>query len=337
MAAALPSTSTGVATSASSFYNQPHTIQPCSSPWSNSSARSSASSRSSCVAEARLTPSPGHIPFQQHVEDARAVIEAVDTGPVVGYSVSRAGAVCSSRWPLMMYTATSEFCDVLRCFVRTGRAPGARCSAPPSVTLSSQEDGTNSQILERLARNARLAWLDLTHAAGKRTNGCWRTRQNDNTKDRNMWRDRTMGRDWHQLAVESHYRTAMGVKEALEEGDLDGALRGIDELIDAMGRSDRRAVRSQLIRLMQHIIKMARPERRSPSWAATIAHARDEIVDTQEETPSITDDMLRQMWEHCFQRAKRYAERETGRSIPSQTLSWHDVFEADYPLPEERA
>ena len=70
-----------------------------------------------------------------------------------------------------------------------------------------------------------------------------------------------MGRDWHQLAVESHYRTAMGVKEALEEGDLDGALRGIDELIDAMGRSDRRAVRSQLIRLMQHIIKMARPSR----------------------------------------------------------------------------
>jgi hypothetical protein len=55
--------------------------------------------------------------------------------------------------------------------------------------------------------------------------------------------------------VESHYRTAVGVKEALEEGDLDGALRGIDELIDVMGRSDRRAVRSQLIRLMQHIIK----------------------------------------------------------------------------------
>jgi Domain of unknown function DUF29 len=145
-----------------------------------------------------------------------------------------------------------------------------------------------------------------------------------------------MGRDWHQLAVESHYRTAVGVKEALEEGDLDGALRGIDELIDAMGRSDRRAVRSQLIRLMQHIIKWhGQPERRSPSWAATIAHARDEIFDMQEETPSITDDVLRQMWEHCFQRAKRYAERETGRSIPIETLSWHDVFEAEYRLPAE--
>ena len=26
-----------------------------------------------------------------------------------------------------------------------------------------------------------------------------------------------------------------------------------------------------------------------------------------------------------------------GRSMPSQTLSWHDVFEADYHLPEEGA
>jgi hypothetical protein len=145
-----------------------------------------------------------------------------------------------------------------------------------------------------------------------------------------------MGRDWQQLAVESHYRTAVGVKEALEAGDHDEARRGIDELIDAMSRSDRRAVRSQLLRLMQHIIKWReQPERRSPSWAAIIAHARDEIADVQEETPCITDAVLRGMWEHCFQRAKRYAERETGRSLPSEPLSWYDIFEAEYRLPEE--
>jgi len=28
-----------------------------------------------------------------------------------------------------------------------------------------------------------------------------------------------MGHNWHQMAVESHYRTAVDVKEALEEGD----------------------------------------------------------------------------------------------------------------------
>jgi hypothetical protein len=49
----------------------------------------------------------------------------------------------------------------------------------------------------------------------------------------------------------------------------------------------------------------------------------------------LTDAVLRGMWEHCFQRAKRYAERETGRSLPGDPLSWHDVFEAEYRLPEE--
>jgi len=59
-------------------------------------------------------------------------------------------------------------------------------------------------------------------------------------------------RDWQQIAVESHYLTAVGVKEALEAGDIHEALRGIDELIDAMRRSEQRAVRSQFVRLMTH-------------------------------------------------------------------------------------
>ena len=134
-----------------------------------------------------------------------------------------------------------------------------------------------------------------------------------------------MGCDWHQLAVESHYRTAVGVKEALEEGDLDGALRGIDELIDAMGRSDRRAVRSQLIRLMQHIIngtanltplpKLGRDH--CPCAGRDFGHAGK---------PSITDD--------CYGRSgstlparQTLRGRETRRSMPIETLPWHDVFD----------
>ena len=88
-------------------------------------------------------------------------------------------------------------------------------------------------------------------------------------------------RDWQQIAVESHYLTAVGVKEALEAGDIHEALRGIDELIDAMRRSEQRAVRSQLVRLMTHILKWhAQPTHRSPSWVATINHARQEIWDS---------------------------------------------------------
>lgn len=41
-------------------------------------------------------------------------------------------------------------------------------------------------------------------------------------------------KDWHTTAVESNYLTAVGVKEALETGDMHEALRGIDALIDAL-------------------------------------------------------------------------------------------------------
>jgi Domain of unknown function DUF29 len=72
--------------------------------------------------------------------------------------------------------------------------------------------------------------------------------------------------DWQKIAVESHYLTAVGVKEALEAGDIHAALQGIDELIDAMRRSEQRAVRSQLVRLMMHILKwQVQPTYRSPS------------------------------------------------------------------------
>jgi hypothetical protein len=138
-------------------------------------------------------------------------------------------------------------------------------------------------------------------------------------------------RDWQQIAVESHYLTAVGVKEALEAGDIHEALRGIDELIDAMRRSEQRAVRSQLVRLMTHILKWhAQPTHRSPSWVATINHARQEIWDSQEETPSITDEVIRGMWDRCFQRAKQQAEDETGQPIALTSLPWDDVFHTRY-------
>jgi hypothetical protein len=138
-------------------------------------------------------------------------------------------------------------------------------------------------------------------------------------------------RDWQQIAVESHYLTAVGVKEALEAGDIHEALRGIDELIDAMRRSEQRAVRSQLVWLMTHILKWhTQPTHCSPSWVATINHARQKIWDSQEETPSITNEVIQGMWDRCFQRAKQQAEDETGQPISLTSLSWDEVFHTRY-------
>ena len=60
---------------------------------------------------------------------------------------------------------------------------------------------------------------------------------------------------WQDLATTSHYQTAVAVEAALDRGEIDDAKVGIQELIDALARAEKRALRSQLIRLMMHVIK----------------------------------------------------------------------------------
>lgn len=93
----------------------------------------------------------------------------------------------------------------------------------------------------------------------------------------------------------------MAIKQALQKGDVGDATIGIEELIEALSRSDKRALRSHLIRLMMHIVKWkSQPDGRSLSGSASIRNAREEIADIQEETPSLTDAVIRQMWDKCF-------------------------------------
>lgn len=141
--------------------------------------------------------------------------------------------------------------------------------------------------------------------------------------------------NWQDLATTSHYQTAVAVKEALDDGDTATALEGLEELIDALARSDRRALESYLTRLMQHIIKWrVQPERRSPSWAATIRTARRQIARLQQETPSLNRRVLDALWPDVLQDAIDAAESEMNRRVPPLTLTWEEVFETAYTLEE---
>ena len=138
---------------------------------------------------------------------------------------------------------------------------------------------------------------------------------------------------WQDLAFSSPYLTAVAIKRALEAGDYSEAEFGITQLIDALSRSDRHAVRSHLIRLMTHVIKWkAQPEKRSASWVATIDHAREEIRAYQEANPSITDEKIKAMWSKCFERARKHAELDMQKKSTIETLSWDEVFNDDYDL-----
>ncbi len=105
-----------------------------------------------------------------------------------------------------------------------------------------------------------------------------------------MVESKSAGRDWELLALTDHYHTAVAIREALREGDVADATQGLEELIDALGRSEQRALESYLMRLMQHIIKwQVQPERRTPSWVTTIRNCRRQIERLQNRYPRFTD------------------------------------------------
>ncbi len=136
---------------------------------------------------------------------------------------------------------------------------------------------------------------------------------------------------WQELATDSHYRTAVAIEQELQQGHVQEATVGIKELIEALGRSEKRALKSHLVRLMAHVMKwQTQPERRSYSWVSTIYSAREEIHDIQVETPSLSDAVLREMWDRCFLIAKREAEGDMNQAAVPTTLSWHEVFDEKY-------
>ena len=142
---------------------------------------------------------------------------------------------------------------------------------------------------------------------------------------------------WHELAIASHHQTAVAVKQALQRGNFREAAVGMQELIDALARSDKRALKSQLIRLMAHVIKwQTQPAKRSRGWRATINNGRREIHDIQEETPGLTRDVIEAMWQACLQAARDEAEADMNRETTVASLTWEDVFEKEYQLETSR-
>jgi hypothetical protein len=138
---------------------------------------------------------------------------------------------------------------------------------------------------------------------------------------------------WQELAQESHYHTAVAIRDVLQEGNVDDATTGLEELIDALSRSERRALESHLKRLMTHVIKwQVQPERRSRSWRSTILSARQEIARLQRRMPSLNRRVIEEDWDELVELARLEAEGETNLDISPLTLTRQEVFEDEYVL-----
>jgi len=141
---------------------------------------------------------------------------------------------------------------------------------------------------------------------------------------------------WDELVFQSPYLAAVTAKELVQEGQMVEAYNVLESLVESMGRSERRAVVSQLTRLMLHIIKWkCQPEKRSASWVISIRSARREIAESQEEMPSLNRDFLISIWDKCFMAAKQDARDEMGKKAEIASLSWDDVFEQIYTIWED--
>ena len=140
-------------------------------------------------------------------------------------------------------------------------------------------------------------------------------------------------KNWEEIASYSELLAAQEIKQSFDEGDLTDVEAGLNQLIDTMSRSERRALQSQLIRLMMHVIKwQIQPEKRSRSWLITIKSARYEIRSLQKYTPSLNADFVQSIWQESLIEAGEEAEIETGLSATAIDLTWEAVFDTTYTL-----
>ncbi len=142
-----------------------------------------------------------------------------------------------------------------------------------------------------------------------------------------------MKRNWEEMAATSYVETVSELQTTLGEGDYEQVSEGLQVLLDSMSQELRRALRSQLSRLMMHVIKWKiQPEKRTGSWAVFILDARENIENIMQQKPSLNRLYIDQIWDKTVQQALRKAQEETQVRAPLPTLTWQDVFEEDYTL-----
>jgi hypothetical protein len=141
-------------------------------------------------------------------------------------------------------------------------------------------------------------------------------------------------KNWEDIATTSEHHAVVEIKKSFQDGNLIDVEEGLETLLDVMARAEKRAVHSQLVRLMHHIIKWKiQPSKRSRSWAVSINDARNEIEDEKTYSPSLNDDFILSIWDECFRRAKKDAEFITQRKAKNiEELTWKEVFEDDFYL-----
>jgi hypothetical protein len=119
-------------------------------------------------------------------------------------------------------------------------------------------------------------------------------------------------------------------KRRWQEIDLEHLIEEVEDL----GKSERRGIASQLVRLLLHLLKWQyQPQRRSESWLDSITDARTQIELTIADSPSLKSYPAEQL-EVSYQRARRQAAKQTGIPLSlfpqSCPYRWECVLSEDW-------
>jgi hypothetical protein len=104
--------------------------------------------------------------------------------------------------------------------------------------------------------------------------------------------------------------------ELLREGRLAALdVANLLEEIETMGRSEKAALKSNLVVVLWHLLKWKyQPEKRSTSWELSIAEHRRRLRDAFEDSPSLKP-YCEECFDQCYQDARRQARIETKLAI----------------------
>ena len=102
----------------------------------------------------------------------------------------------------------------------------------------------------------------------------------------------------------------------LQAGDLSQLdLKNLIEEIDSLGKREKRAIESNLIIVILHLLKWYyQPQKRSSSWRSSIREHRRRVERLLTDSPSLKNYLL-EILEDCYLAAKKQASDETGLSV----------------------
>lgn len=140
------------------------------------------------------------------------------------------------------------------------------------------------------------------------------------------------------LYEEDYHLWLMNTIHQLQHGKLAKVdMVNLIEELEAMGRSQKSAIESNLRILLMHLLKYKyQSEKRTNSWLFTIREHRKRLRNDFKNSPSLKRYFL-EVFPECYQDARELAADETGLSINTfpveSPFSQEDTLNPDY-LPE---